>query len=124
MSSARPFTAAADQRHVALDAMTSPAPSSRPNAAVAARRALAAPPSWLPSTPAIDLAIAGLRVIKDELAAGIIIEMASTIADLREELDAVRAVQSVALALLHEQQALVGHLRRQNREFRTTRRAA
>lgn len=62
----------------------------------------AAPSPWLPSQPAVEMALAILPVITDALAADVITELATTVVDLREELDAVRTEVSVLLQMMHD----------------------
>ena len=73
-------------------------------------RPLASAP-WLPSRPVLDLALTAIPVVTDDLAASIIVQMAETIVDLREELQSVRSVQAMALGLLHQRHAEVIRLK-------------
>ena len=97
------------------------------SAATTGQERLAKPlarPPWLPSLPVLDLALGALPVVTDDLAARLIIEMAITIADLREEVAAVRAVQSAALTTAHQQQIEIMRLRNRIADLRAQRREA
>jgi hypothetical protein len=67
-------------------------------------------PEW---RPIFDLAIEALPAIKDDVAADLILLLVGTIADLLEELRAVRLVQSMTLEHAHQQEVEVRRLRDQ-----------
>ena len=80
------------------------APPSGPSANSAAMKTRAAAP-WLPSMPAIDLAIATLPLITDATTSRVVTELAMTVVDQREQLAAVRTTMSIALTKLTDQEA-------------------
>ena len=67
---------------------------------------------WLAARRLIDIAIEALSVVADDLAADVIMALALTVADLNEEMNAVRAVQRVAFGHLHQQHRELLRLRR------------
>ncbi len=62
-----------------------------------------APAPWPPSRPVLDLAIEVLPIVSDDVAADLLEQMAVTVADQRDELRALRATLSRALAHAHQQ---------------------
>ena len=81
-----------------------------------------APAPWLSSRPVIELLVEVLPTIEDGLTAALLEYVALMLADLIDQLRAVRAVLSSTLALLHTKQAENVRLRRRNRDLLDARR--
>lgn len=84
---------------------------------------LLAPAPWPSSRPALDVAIEALPAIEDDIARDSIAHLAHAIADLRDELAAVRATLSAALAHAHAQHVEITLLRQRLADMHETRRA-
>lgn len=78
---------------------------------------------WPPASPVLALAIEALPAVEDDLAARLTERMALTIADLADELRAVRAVLSASMTQAYEQQLVIDRLHRQIVEMREAGRA-
>jgi hypothetical protein len=61
------------------------------------------PAPWSTWRPVLDVAIEALPVIEDELGRDIVVLLLDALVDVGEELRAVRAVNSTALAHTHDQ---------------------
>lgn len=68
------------------------------------------PAPWPTSRPVLHVALAALPLLQDDIAAALITRMATTIADLGDELRAVRTILSYALADAHAQHVAVRRL--------------
>jgi hypothetical protein len=71
----------------------------------------------------LDLALAAMPSVTDDIAVGIIAAMAETIADLRDEMRAVRVVLSSSLTHAHQQHVEILRLRQRLAELHEARRA-
>jgi uncharacterized coiled-coil protein SlyX len=83
-----------------------------------------APSGWLSSQPAVKIALAALPAITDALAADVITELATTVVDLREQLDATRAEVSVLLQMMHASELKITRLRARVQELATQQRSS
>ena len=66
---------------------------------------------WLPARPVTEITLEALPIVADDLTAELITTLAMTVADLQEEMNAVRAVNSAAFTHAHEQQREIVRLR-------------
>ena len=71
-----------------------------------------APAPWRSSRPALALVVEVLPTIEDDLTADLLEYVTLALADRNDEVRAIRAVLSSALALSHAQQATIVRLRR------------
>ena len=71
-----------------------------------------APPPWLSSRPLLDLVVSVLPLSEDDLAADLLEQLALALVDQDDEIRAVRAVLSSALAMSHTQHVEILRLRR------------
>ena len=71
-----------------------------------------APTPWLSSRPLLDLVVSVLPLSEDDLAADLLEQLALALVDQDDEIRAVRAVLSSALAMSHTQHVEILRLRR------------
>ena len=78
---------------------------------------------WPSSQPVLDVALEALPAIEDDIARDIIAHLAQAIADLRNELAAVRPILSAALTHAHLQHIEIMRLRQRLVDMHDARRA-